>query len=262
MYPGYTGRYPRMQLWHGTTDTTLAYPNFGEEIKQWTNLHGLSQTPAFTDHPQSSWTRTRYGNTGTRRPSRAISIAGVGHQLPMPASSPTPSPSSAWTAAAGRPHRAGPRWSGWRPGGASTCRPERPGGTQPQIWDCHGGTNQQWTRTTAGELTVYSGDSRRCLDAWVAAAAGTAAMHRGLHRRHQPEVERQRRRHDHQRPIRTVPGRERRRDGQRRQRDHLELHQSAPTSSGPVRRLGIGGQGANWRICATAAILTVRKAAH
>jgi len=52
MYPGYTGAYPRMQLWHGTTDTTLAYPNFGEEIKQWTNLRGLSQTPAYTDHPQ------------------------------------------------------------------------------------------------------------------------------------------------------------------------------------------------------------------
>jgi hypothetical protein len=51
MYLGYTGRYPRMQLWHGTTDTTLAYPNFGEEMKQWTNLH--------------------------------VSIAGVGHSLPM-----------------------------------------------------------------------------------------------------------------------------------------------------------------------------------
>ncbi|MFB9446805.1 extracellular catalytic domain type 1 short-chain-length polyhydroxyalkanoate depolymerase [Dactylosporangium vinaceum] len=83
MYPGYSGRYPRMQLWHGTTDTTLAYPNFGEEIKQWTNLNGLSQTPAFTDHPQSSWTRTRYGNTGTQATVEGVSIAGVGHQLPM-----------------------------------------------------------------------------------------------------------------------------------------------------------------------------------
>ncbi|WP_030512622.1 alpha/beta hydrolase family esterase, partial [Microbispora rosea] len=82
MYPGYTGRYPRIQLWHGTTDTTLAYPNYGEEIKQWTNLNGLSQTPAFTDHPQSSWTRTRYGNTSTQATVEGISISGVGHQLP------------------------------------------------------------------------------------------------------------------------------------------------------------------------------------
>ncbi|MCA2226080.1 extracellular catalytic domain type 1 short-chain-length polyhydroxyalkanoate depolymerase [Nonomuraea aurantiaca] len=83
MFPGYTGSYPRMQLWHGTTDTTLAYPNFGEEIKQWTNLHGLGQTPGFTDHPQSSWTRTRYGTIGTQATIEGISIAGVGHQLPM-----------------------------------------------------------------------------------------------------------------------------------------------------------------------------------
>src|SRR4051812_10013217 len=83
MYPGYTGGYPRMQLWHGTTDTTLAYPNFGEEIKQWTNLHGLSQTPSFTDHPQSSWTRTRYGSTGTQATVEGVSIAGTGHTLPQ-----------------------------------------------------------------------------------------------------------------------------------------------------------------------------------
>ncbi|GAA0538350.1 hypothetical protein GCM10010172_19580 [Paractinoplanes ferrugineus] len=83
MYPGYTGGYPRMQLWHGTTDTTLAYPNFGEEIKQWTALHGLSQTPSFTDHPQSSWTRTRYGSTGTLATIEGVSIAGVGHALPQ-----------------------------------------------------------------------------------------------------------------------------------------------------------------------------------
>ncbi|AOW85786.1 MULTISPECIES: endo-1,4-beta-xylanase [Streptomyces] len=35
-------------------------------------------------------------------------------------------------------------------------------GTQLQLWDCHGGTNQQWTYTEAGEFRVY-GD--KCLDA-------------------------------------------------------------------------------------------------
>ncbi|MDX2681883.1 extracellular catalytic domain type 1 short-chain-length polyhydroxyalkanoate depolymerase [Streptomyces sp. NY05-11A] len=84
MYPGYTGGYPRMQVWHGTTDTTLAYPNFGEEIKQWTNLHALSQRPAATDRPQSAWTRTRYGSTGPQSPVEGISIAGTGHTLPQP----------------------------------------------------------------------------------------------------------------------------------------------------------------------------------
>ncbi|THV36432.1 RICIN domain-containing protein [Glycomyces buryatensis] len=39
-------------------------------------------------------------------------------------------------------------------------------GTQAQIWDCWGGSNQTWTHTGAGELSVYSGVSRMCLDAY------------------------------------------------------------------------------------------------
>ncbi|WP_406155605.1 PHB depolymerase family esterase [Streptomyces sp. NBC_00882] len=80
-YPGYTGTRPRMQVWHGTADDVLRYPNFGEEIKQWTNVLGVSQTPAATDSPVSGWTRTRYGATGDRAPVEAISLQGVGHNL-------------------------------------------------------------------------------------------------------------------------------------------------------------------------------------
>ncbi|NUP49974.1 MAG: GDSL family lipase [Catenulispora sp.] len=36
-------------------------------------------------------------------------------------------------------------------------------GTQVQLWDCTGATNQQWTATSAGELRVYGSD---CLDAY------------------------------------------------------------------------------------------------
>lgn len=81
-FPGYSGARPRMQLWHGTADATLRYPNFGEEIKQWTNVLGVSQTPSFTDMPQSGWTRTRYGGTGVGAPVEAISLNGAGHDLP------------------------------------------------------------------------------------------------------------------------------------------------------------------------------------
>ncbi len=44
-------------------------------------------------------------------------------------------------------------------------------GTRLNIWDCNGQANQQWTYTSAQELTVYSGGSVRCLDA---SGAGTA----------------------------------------------------------------------------------------
>lgn len=82
-FPGYGGSRPRMQLWHGTADTTLAYANFGEEIKQWTNVLGVSQTPSFTDSPQSGWTRTRFGAAGIGAPVEGISIQGAGHVLPL-----------------------------------------------------------------------------------------------------------------------------------------------------------------------------------
>jgi poly(hydroxyalkanoate) depolymerase family esterase len=76
-YPGYNGPRPRMQVWHGTQDDTLRYPNFTEQIKQWTDVHALSQTPTSTDRPRSNWTRTRYGTAV-----EAISLDGVGHNIP------------------------------------------------------------------------------------------------------------------------------------------------------------------------------------
>ncbi|MFI9816368.1 SGNH/GDSL hydrolase family protein [Saccharothrix variisporea] len=41
-------------------------------------------------------------------------------------------------------------------------------GTQLQLWDCHGGTNQTWTRTSSKQFTVYG---TKCLDA---SGSGTA----------------------------------------------------------------------------------------
>jgi cellulase/cellobiase CelA1 len=81
--PGFSGVRPRMQLWHGTTDTTLYYPNFGEEIKQWTNVLGVSQTPSTTDSPQSGWTHTTYKDASGVAQVEAYSIANTGHVLPL-----------------------------------------------------------------------------------------------------------------------------------------------------------------------------------
>jgi endo-1,4-beta-xylanase len=40
-------------------------------------------------------------------------------------------------------------------------------GTQLDIWDCNGGSNQIWTDTSSRQLTVYSGSSQMCLDAYA-----------------------------------------------------------------------------------------------
>ena len=47
--PGYTGRRPRVQLFHGDMDTTIRYANFTEAVKEWTNVLGLPTNPTATD---------------------------------------------------------------------------------------------------------------------------------------------------------------------------------------------------------------------
>ncbi len=84
-YPGYSGPRPRFQIWHGTADTVLSYVNFGEEIKQWTNVFGISQTPTSTDTIGTGMTRTRYTNSSGTVMLEAISLQGVPHNLPVDA---------------------------------------------------------------------------------------------------------------------------------------------------------------------------------
>jgi len=78
-YPGFTGTRPKFQFWHGTADTTLYPQNFQEEIKQWTNVFGVSQTATSTqsNSPLSGYTRTSYGPNV-----QAILAQGVGHTVP------------------------------------------------------------------------------------------------------------------------------------------------------------------------------------
>src|SRR5690606_8085513 len=62
-YPGYTGKRPKLQIWHGTNDETLNYNNHREAIKQWTNVFGYSETPqqVVQNFPVSGWTKSVYG---------------------------------------------------------------------------------------------------------------------------------------------------------------------------------------------------------
>ncbi|KAK6846335.1 carbohydrate esterase family 1 protein [Apiospora arundinis] len=79
-YPGYNGWRPKMQVFHGTADEVLNYVNFGEEVKQWTSMLGLSETPTntITNTPVSGWTKSVYGPTGWFE---AYSATGVSHNI-------------------------------------------------------------------------------------------------------------------------------------------------------------------------------------
>jgi len=65
--PDFDGQRPRLQLWHGTADTTLPYmPNMAEAVKQWTNVLGVTDTDATMESnvPKSGWSRTSYTKDG------------------------------------------------------------------------------------------------------------------------------------------------------------------------------------------------------
>jgi poly(hydroxyalkanoate) depolymerase family esterase len=47
--PGYTGPKPRVSIWHGAADTLVSPKNLTELVEQWTNYHGIDQTPDVTD---------------------------------------------------------------------------------------------------------------------------------------------------------------------------------------------------------------------
>jgi len=81
--PGYSGPRPPIQLWHGTADTLVPYQLLQEDIKQWTNVFGLSQTPTSTDTPVSGWTRQRFADSSGKVDVEAYSIQGAGHVLPQ-----------------------------------------------------------------------------------------------------------------------------------------------------------------------------------
>jgi feruloyl esterase len=54
------GPWPKVSVWHGSADATVKPMNAGEIIKQWTNVHGLSSDPSYTEtvdgYPRRVWT--------------------------------------------------------------------------------------------------------------------------------------------------------------------------------------------------------------
>ena len=78
--PRYTGSYPRMQIWHGTADTTVVYQNFIEELKEWSNVLGADFARNVTNSPQSGYTQMVYGSGNTLV---GYSARNVGHTVPI-----------------------------------------------------------------------------------------------------------------------------------------------------------------------------------
>ncbi|MFF8962381.1 alpha/beta hydrolase family esterase [Streptomyces globisporus] len=84
-HPGYAGPWPRVAIWHGDNDATVAPRNADELRDQWTAVHGLGQTPDRT---------STIGTNSTRRSEYLAAddgasvvevnrVPGIGHGTPV-----------------------------------------------------------------------------------------------------------------------------------------------------------------------------------
>ncbi len=77
--PDFAGPYPRVQIWHGSADYTVATVNAAELVKQWTNVWATDATAEATDTFGKA-TRTQY-RAGSRLAVELYLVDGMGHAI-------------------------------------------------------------------------------------------------------------------------------------------------------------------------------------
>jgi poly(hydroxyalkanoate) depolymerase family esterase len=76
------GPWPRISVWHGTNDAIVKPSNSEDIVRQWANVHALSDSPSYQEligtHTRRIWTDAT-GNALIE----AFSISGMGHGVPL-----------------------------------------------------------------------------------------------------------------------------------------------------------------------------------
>jgi poly(hydroxyalkanoate) depolymerase family esterase len=78
---GYTGTWPTVQIWQGTSDYTVSTANSTELMDQWTGVQGVSQTASSTESLTGGTTEKDYDNSAGRPVVETFAISGMGHGL-------------------------------------------------------------------------------------------------------------------------------------------------------------------------------------
>ncbi|WP_163868662.1 PHB depolymerase family esterase [Myxococcus eversor] len=79
-YSGYTGPRPPVSIWYGTSDFTVRPMNGTEAMEQWTNVHGIDQTPDTTE-TVSGFPHKVYRDGAGRALVETWEITGMGHAV-------------------------------------------------------------------------------------------------------------------------------------------------------------------------------------
>ena len=76
------GAWPKISVWHGTSDPIVNPSNSDDIIRQWTNVHGLLEIPS---HEEAIGTHARrvWNDTYNNALIEAFSISGMAHGVPL-----------------------------------------------------------------------------------------------------------------------------------------------------------------------------------
>lgn len=78
----YSGPWPIVSIWHGDADTTVRPANANESMEQWTNVHGIDQTPEVQD-TVAGYPHKVYKDASGKALVETYSITGMGHGTPV-----------------------------------------------------------------------------------------------------------------------------------------------------------------------------------
>jgi poly(hydroxyalkanoate) depolymerase family esterase len=79
---GYRGPWPKISVWHGASDPIVKPCNGEAIIRQWTNVHGVSDSPSYQELIGSHTRRVWSDATGNAL-IEAFSISGMTHGVPL-----------------------------------------------------------------------------------------------------------------------------------------------------------------------------------
>jgi poly(hydroxyalkanoate) depolymerase family esterase len=76
------GPWPKISVWHGTSDPIVKPINSEDIIRQWTNVHGLSDAPSYQESI-GRHTRRVWNDANGMALIEAFSISGMSHGVPL-----------------------------------------------------------------------------------------------------------------------------------------------------------------------------------
>jgi poly(hydroxyalkanoate) depolymerase family esterase len=76
------GSWPKISVWHGTSDPIVKPSNAEDIIRQWTNVHGLPDSPSHQESNESH-TRRVWNDANGKALIEAFTISGMAHGVPL-----------------------------------------------------------------------------------------------------------------------------------------------------------------------------------